>query len=68
VVIGPEHLNQKIGDAPHALEHGGETEIATGRGARRRKRRVTLAARPYMGQAFEQVKTKLPAMWAESVR
>jgi hypothetical protein len=68
VVIGPERLNQKIGDAPHALEHGGETEIASGWGARRRKRRITLAARPYMGPAFEKERPKLPAMWAESIR
>ena len=30
VVIGPQRLNQKIGDAPHALEHGGVSTVVEG--------------------------------------
>lgn len=68
VVIGPARLNQKIGDAPHALEHGGESTVVEGLRGKRRTRRVKLAPRPYMGPAFEKEKTKLPAMWAASIR
>ena len=76
VVIGPQRLNQKVGDAPQALEYGGTATVVeglrpsarSGRGGKRKKRRVKIAARPYMGPAFEQEKPKLPAMWANSVR
>ena len=68
VVIGPQRLNQKVGDAPAALEHGGVSTVVEGRRGRRRKRRVRIAQRPYMGPAFEKEKPKLPAMWQNSVR
>jgi len=68
VVIGPGRLNQKIGDAPHALEHGGTSTVIEGLRGKRKKRRVKMAARPYMGPAFEQEKPKLAAMWRDSVR
>jgi len=68
VVIGPQRLNQKIGDAPQALEHGGTSTIVEGLRGRRRKRRVRMKARPYMGPAFQKEQPKLPAMWAGSVR
>ena len=68
VVIGPMPLNAKVGDAPHALEHGGFSTVAEGSRRSRRKRRVEIAARPFMGPAMEQERPKLPAMWAGSVR
>ncbi len=68
VVIGPQRLNQKVGDAPHALEHGGTSTVVEGLRGRRRKRRIKIAARPFMGRAFEREKPKLPAMWANSVK
>jgi hypothetical protein len=68
VVIGPQRLNQKVGDAPHALEYGGTSTVVEGLRRRRRKRRIKIAARPYMGPAFEREKPKLPAMWANSVK
>ena len=68
VVIGPARLNQKIGDAPHALEHGGMSTVVEGLRGRRRRRRVRIKARPYMGPAFEQERPKLAAMWRDSVR
>ena len=68
VVIGPARLNQVIGDAPHALEHGGVSTVVEGLRGRRRKRRVNIKARPFMGPAFEQEKPKLAAMWRDSVR
>lgn len=68
VVIGPQRLNQKVGDAPHALEYGGTSTVVEGLRNRRKKRRIKIAARPYMGPAFEREKPKLPAMWANSVK
>ena len=68
VVIGPMRLNQKVGDAPAALEYGGTSTVVEGLRRRRRKRHIRIAARPYMGPAFEQEKPKLPAMWRDSVK
>lgn len=67
VVIGPARLNQKIGDAPAALERGGRSRITAGRGRGRRVTR-TVRARPFMGPAFEKEKPKLPDMWRDSIR
>ena len=67
VVIGPMRLNQKVGDAPAALEYGGTSTAVEGLRRQRRKRRIRIAARPYMGPAFEQEKPKLPAMWRGSI-
>ena len=68
VVIGPMRLNQKVGDAPEALEYGGVATVVEGSRRNRRKRRITIAARPFMGPAFEREQPKLPAMWADSVK
>jgi hypothetical protein len=69
VVIGPIRLNQAIGDAPAALEHGGRTQVLVGRRRKRRKvRTVTIQPRPFMGPAFEREQPKLPQMWKDSVR
>jgi len=68
VVIGPQRLNQKVGDAPAALEYGGTSTVVEDLRGRRRKRRVRIKARPYMGPAFEQEKPKLAAMWRDSVK
>ena len=68
VVIGPMRLSAKAGEAPSALEYGGASTVVAGGRARRRKRKVRIAARPYMGPAFEQEKPKLPAMWRDSIR
>jgi len=68
VVIGPARLNQKVGDAPAALEHGGVSTVVEGLRGKRRKRKIKIAARPYMGPAFEQERPKLAAMWRDSVK
>ena len=68
VVIGPQRLNQKVGDAPEALEYGGTSTIVEGLRHRRKKRHVRIKARPYMGPAFQKEQPKLPAMWAGSIR
>lgn len=78
VIIGPERVAGKIGDAPHALEHGGRTTIVSAdasvgrRGRRRvigerRRRRITIKQRPFMGPAFEKMKPRLSAMWQDSI-
>jgi hypothetical protein len=64
VVIGPVRLGGKIGDAPHALEHGGTSSVIE----KRRERKLRMAARPFMGPALQKEKPKLPGMWADSVK
>jgi len=68
VVIGPTRLNQRQGDAPHALEYGGMSTVVEALRGKRKKRRVKIEARPYMGPAFEKEEPKLPGMWRNSVR
>jgi len=68
VVVGPMRLNQKVGTAPEALEHGGATDVVEGLRGRRRKRRVRIRARPYMGPAMRKELPKFPSLWANSVR
>lgn len=68
VVIGPVRLNRKVGDAPEALEYGGTSTVVASLRGKRKKRRVKIAARPYMGPAFKQEKPKLAAMWRDSIR
>lgn len=68
VVIGPARLNQKVGDAPEALEYGGTSTVVEGLRGKRRKRSVQIKARPYMGPAFKKEQPKLPAMWRNSVK
>jgi hypothetical protein len=71
VVIGPELVRATPGPStiPEALEHGGETtrRILKGR-SRGLARRQTVAARPFMQPAFEKEQTKLPALWADSIK
>jgi len=68
VVIGPGRLNERIGDALAALEHGGTSTVLEGLRGKRKKRHVKFKARPYMGPAFEREKPKLAAMWRDSVK
>ena len=68
VVVGPMRLTQKIGAAPEALEHGGPSTVVSGLRGKRRKRRIRIAARPYMGPAMVKVMPKFPGLWANSVR
>jgi hypothetical protein len=68
VVIGPAKLNQKDSGAPEVLEKGGKTKVMRGRRRRRVVRTATIAARPYMGPAFEAEKKQLPALWANSIK
>jgi hypothetical protein len=68
VVVGPMRLNQKIGAAPEALEHGGPSTVVSGLRGKRRKRRIRIAARPYMGPAMVKVMPKFPGLWANSIK
>jgi len=67
VVVGPMKLNQKVGDAPEALEHGGTSVVVEGLRRRRRRRRVRIQRRPYMGPAMAKEAPKFPKLWANSV-
>jgi hypothetical protein len=64
VVIGPAKLNQNAGEAPMVLEHGGKAVIERWG----RKRRVRIAARPYMAPALEHERPQLPKLWQDSVK
>jgi len=66
VVIGPARLNQAVGDAPAALEYGGASTVVEGLRNRRRKRRIRIAARPFMGRAMR--KTPIAPLWRDSIR
>ena len=68
VVVGPMRLNQKVGAAPEALEHGGMSEVVEGLRGKRRKRKVRIRARPFMGPAMDQEIPKFPGLWANSVK
>jgi hypothetical protein len=68
VVVGPMRLNQKVGNAPEALEYGGVSEAVVGLRHSRKRRRVRIKARPYMGPALQKELPKFPSLWANSVR
>ena len=64
VVVGPMRLNQKVGNAPEALEYGGPSVTVVGIRRDRRKRRVRIRARPYMRPALEAVQPRMEGFWA----
>jgi len=68
VVVGPMRLNGKAGAAPDALEHGGQSVVLAGRRNRRKRRRIRIRARPFMGPALKKEAPKFAGMWASSVR
>jgi len=64
VVIGPAPFRSTV-EAPPLLEYGGTASRKDRKG---RSVLARYAARPFMGPAFDKEKSKLPAMWANSVR
>lgn len=66
VMVGPVGFRKSV--APRALEHGGATVVVSRRRGRLQSRKVKIAARPYMAPALERERTKLPALWRNSVR
>jgi len=64
VVIGPTPFRSEV-EAPPLLEYGGRARRKDRKG---KKVTATYGARPFMSPAFEQEKTKLPALWANSVK
>jgi len=65
VVIGPTRLTENNrGEAPSILEYGGRTTVQ----GRRKKTRVRIRPRPFMGPAFEKEKPNLPSMWKDSIK
>jgi hypothetical protein len=68
-IVGPAKLNGTLGDAPQALEHGGQSTVRTG--SRRRgwkMEKVTIAARPYIEPAALKANAELPSLWPKSVK
>ncbi len=71
VVIGPTPLRDKTGSVPEILEHGGEMQTSLAfkiRNREKARRRVRIAARPFMRPAYEAELPGLPAMWRDSVK
>ena len=65
VVIGPTRLTKNNrGQAPSILEYGGRTTVE----ANKKKTRVHIRSRPFMGPAFEKEKTNLPALWKNTIK
>jgi len=64
VVIGPTPLGSEV-EAPPLLEYGGRARRKNRKG---RNVTATYRPRPFMTPAFESEKTKLPALWANSVK
>jgi hypothetical protein len=66
VVIGPVRLSNKSGDALPTLEYGGRAKIQDRK--KKRNKVIKIKARPFMQPAFEKEKTKLPKIWANSIK
>lgn len=67
VVVGPARIS-KPGDAPHALEFGGTTEMEQSRRGRRVRVKARIRKRPYMGPAMAKELPKFPTLWRNSIR
>lgn len=63
VVIGPADLNERIGNAPEALEKGGLSETMR-RGA---KVRVRVRPRPFMKPAFDRELPGVGKLWQDAL-
>lgn len=61
VVVGP--VGFRNSRAPEALESGGTATVG-----KKQKRTVTIHRRPYMAPAMRAELSKLPPLWADSVR
>lgn len=65
VVIGPVRFTRRAGgEAPSLLEYGGRGTVTRFD----KKKRATWSPRPFMGPAMEKEKSKLPAIWRDSVK
>lgn len=71
VIIGPARLNARDNSAPATLEYGGTATVTRTRWQTGRrvveKRRVRIAARPYMAPSLRRVAPKLPEQFRNSV-
>jgi hypothetical protein len=66
VVVGPVGFSRS--NAPNVLEFGGKTVVERRRRGKRERRSVRIAKRAFMGPALEKERSKLPKLWANSVR
>lgn len=68
VIVGAAKLSGLIGDAPHALEHGGTSTAFVGKRGNRKRISTRVRARPFMAPAFAAERSKLDSLWANSVK
>ena len=74
VVIGPVLLNKRGGGLTlPALEYGGKSYVITRyrRSSNKhlnKRKPITVKARPFMQPAFEKEESKLPSLWADSIK
>lgn len=68
VVIGPVKTNAKGSGVPDALEYGGKSKRRVRRGKRWVNESIDIAARPYMGPAFDANLPKVDDLWKDSIR
>lgn len=61
VIVGPVKLSGKLGDAPHALEFGGQSVI----NVFGKPKSVTISPHPFMGPALESQSPKAAGYWAD---
>jgi hypothetical protein len=64
VIIGPALLNAKGQNVPETLEFGGSTVIYS----HKKRKKVTIKARPYMQPALEHSQNKIAQIWANSIK
>jgi hypothetical protein len=68
VLVGPFKFNGKVGNAPEALEKGGESETRVRRRTRTIIRRVMVRKRPYMVPALEAEQARAAERWRGTVK
>lgn len=65
-VIGPTKISSKQGDATSDLEFGGERTVLVGK--KKKRRRLRVKPRPYMGPALKKAEPRLVKFWRGSLR
>jgi len=66
VVVGPLRLHGSV--IAEVLEHGGTATVTRVERGRRVRRRVRIAALPYMNPALDKELPKFPELWRESIK
>lgn len=70
-IIGPARLNQRVGNAPEALEKGGPSEVLfrdRKTGGAKTIKKVNIKKRAYMQPAFDAEKQNMDRLWSNSIK